>query len=339
MVDLEKVLEATRTLLQDVYHKATIYLSWSDIPLIHDHELIDLKDTTDKIFVCQQDNERAFKLVWYRFVTAQQRGRSYFVDKIGSSQDKVGLTLDCILHAFHIDPFAISPKKDSLSDLHTISILNHNRETATQHEELVRQFGKAWVDVRVRKHNAQVRDIGALQTTLFGLLWSGTVEELKRHSPYSSDDPERPEFEKVVEELERSLRDTIVRPRNQHITIAFCGTVQAGKSSFLNALMGRSILPSDGEPIDSRTLHSILNTTAELPSKACPCRIRHVQGHTVPKLQYQVEPFITALKRLQANPYGRVTYQPPHWENMFEALLSDALSKPSDEGISLRNSR
>ena len=72
----------------------------------------------------------------------------------------------------------------------------------------------------------------------------------------------------------------------------------------------------------------------ELPSTAWPCRLRHVEGQTVPELQFQAEPFLAALKKLQAHQYGQKmqTYQP---ETMFEALLSDAPFEPSDEEILL----
>ena len=75
----------------------------------------------------------------------------------------------------------------------------------------------------------------------------------------------------------------------------------------------------------------------ELPSTAWPCRLRHVEGQTVPELQFQAEPFIAALKKLQAHQYGRSmqTYQPPP-ENMFEALLSNTPSEPTDDEILLR---
>ena len=190
------------------------------------------------------------------------------------------------------------------------------------------------MDDRVRRFNAQVRDIGALQTLLFELLWSGTVEQLKqlkRHSAYSADDPERPEFERAVEELESALQEAIVRSKKQHFSIAFCGMVKAGKSLFLNALMGRAILPSDGEPHDSITPDHMLNIIAELPSTAWPCRLRHVEGQIIPELQFQAEPFLVALKKLQSHQYGRKmqSYQPPP-EDTFEA------PQPSEEEILLR---
>jgi len=70
---------------------------------------------------------------------------------------------------------------------------------------------------------------------------SRTTKEAQR---VPSDDPKRPKFERVVEKLDRALQGAIVHLK---FTIAFCGTVEADKSLSLNALMGRSILPSDGE--------------------------------------------------------------------------------------------
>ena len=83
--------------------------------------------------------------------------------------------------------------------------------------------------------------------------------------------------------------------------------------------------------------YPILTITTELPSTAWPCRVRHVEGQTVPELQFQAEPFLVALKKLQAHQYGRKMqdYRPPE-ENLFEALLSDAPSEPSDEDVLLR---
>jgi len=74
--------------------------------------------------------------------------------------------------------------------------------------------------------------------------------------------------------------------------------------------------------------------TTELRSTACPCRLRHVEGQNLPELRFQAEPFLVALKELQAHQYGRKmsTYQPAP-ENVFEALRSDVLSEPSEEEV------
>ena len=359
MKSLERALQATRSLLEnnpaDPSHEVIENSSGSTKPrkalnfvlnflktnvqLKHRHEFIGgLKVAINEVSVCQQNNNLTFKHIWYRYVVTRQRiGRPSSVENIANIQDRVEQALDSVLNAFHVHPFAVSPEKDSRDNLPTSAILNHNHKTATRHEKLARQIGRAWVDDRISKYNAKVRDHGDLQTSLFELLWSGTVEQLKWHGPHSADDPERLEFERAVEELERALQEAIVRSKKQRFAIAFCGMVKAGKSTFLNALMGRAILPSDGESDDPRMPYLMLSIIAELPSTAWPCRIRHVEGQTVPELQFQAEPFLAALEKLQARQYGRKmqTYQPPP-ENMFEALLSGAPFEPLDEEILLR---
>ena len=358
MESLEKALKAAREMLEETLagnrHETTINPSGNKEPrraldfVLNSltasfrpgprQELIGyVRDATYETFVCRQSNKRAFKLVWNLYVVAQQwTGHPSSVDDIGNIQDHVGLALDSVLDAFHVHPFAVSPEGDSRVNLPTLAILNHNPETATRYEKLVRRIGKGWVDDRLRGFTAHFRHFGTLQTSLFGLLWSGTVEQLKRHSAYSADDPERPEFERAVEELERTLQDAIVRSKKQRFAIAFCGMVNAGKSLLLNALMGRAILPSDGEPHDSRTPYHIPSVIAALRSTAWPCRLRHVEGQTVPELLFQAEPFLIALDRLQALQYGRMmqTYRPP--EKFFEAFFSDAPSKLSDKETLLR---
>ena len=86
----------------------------------------------------------------------------------------------------------------------------------------------------------------------------------------------------------------------------------------------------------SHTLYIIINVSTEFSSTAWPCRLRHVEGQTVPELHLRVKPFLAALKKLQARQYGRMmqNYQPPPKE-MFEAQFSDAPSKPSEEEILL----
>ena len=214
-----------------------------------------LKEATKEVIVCQQNTERAFKLVWNLYVITQQHiGRRPSVHNVGDIQDNVCRALDSVLHAFHSHPFALSPEGDSRVNLLTFTALNHNHQTASRYEELARRIGKAWVDDRIQNYNAQVRDLVALQTSLFELFWSGTIEQLKKRDVNSADDPEQADFEKALLELEKALQEAIVRSKKRRFAIAFCGMVKAGKSLFLNALMGRAILPSDGEYNDPRAL-------------------------------------------------------------------------------------
>jgi hypothetical protein len=303
----------------------------------------DLKDATNEILVCQRNNKRAFKFAWYRHVADHLRPRLFSAYMIGNGEGRVSRAINSVVEIFGYNPFAVSPERIRHGhDLHMFAILNHNHDAATRHEGLARQIGKAWVDEHVRPYDARPYDVRVqwldfMQAWLVQVLWSDTIETIKQHSPHSPDDPERPVFERAVEELERVLQEGMVRSNKQPVSIAFCGTVNAGKSLFLNALMGRLILPSDGESDYFRMSYLILSIIAELRSNALPCRFRHVAGQTDPKLQFQAETFLTALKMFQAHQYGRKmqTYQPLP-KNMFETLLSDAPYEPSDEEILLR---
>ena len=212
-----------------------------------------LKEATKEVIVCQQNTERAFKLVWNLYVATQQHtGRRPSVNNVGDIQDNVCDALDSVLQAFHLHPFALSPESDRRFNLHTFTALNHNHQTAIRYEELARRIGKAWVDDRTHNYNGQVRELADLQTSLFELFWSGTIEQLKKLDVNSGDDPEHADFEKSLIELERALQEAIVRSKKRRFAIAFCGMVKAGKSLFLNALIGRAILPSDGKSNDPR---------------------------------------------------------------------------------------
>jgi hypothetical protein len=134
-----------------------------------------------------------------------------------------------------IGAFALSPEGDSQVKLLTFAALNHSHETANQYEALAQRIGRAWVSDRVPKVDVDVRDLAALQTSLFELLWSGTIEQLKKHEADATPDLERPEFEGALRELEKALQEAIVRAKKQRFAIAFCGMVKAGKSLFLNA--------------------------------------------------------------------------------------------------------
>jgi len=223
-------------------------------PNLRPESIASLNEATREINVCQQNTERAFKLVWNLYVVTQQHTeRRSSVYNVGNIQDNVGQALDSVLHAFHLHPFALSPKGDSKVNLLTFTALNDDHQTAARYDDLARRLGRAWVDDRIQNRNVEICDLAALQTSLFELFWSGTIEQLKQRDVISSADPEQPEYEKALLEFEKALREMIVRSKKRRFTIAFCGTTRAGKSLFMNALMGRAILPSDGESNGSRT--------------------------------------------------------------------------------------
>jgi len=119
MESLERALKATRLLLEEnpagnrkevtvnpsgnreprrALHLVLNVLKANLRPGYRQELTSDLKDATFEISVCQQNNERAFKLVWNLYVVAQQwTGRHISVDDIVNIQDH-GETPDSVLH-------------------------------------------------------------------------------------------------------------------------------------------------------------------------------------------------------------------------------------------------
>ena len=117
--------------------------------------------------MCQQNNERVFKPVWYLYVANQQwRDCAFSVNNIGDIPVRVWLALDAVLGAFQFYPFAVSPEKIRREyGPHIFAILNRNYEAVTHHQKLARRIGKAWVDDRVRGNfnDSQVQELDAVK--------------------------------------------------------------------------------------------------------------------------------------------------------------------------------
>ncbi|KAG8824093.1 hypothetical protein FRC19_002548 [Serendipita sp. 401] len=270
-----------------------------------DETIESLKNTCKDLEVTRSVCQRSFKRVWNLYIVYQQKpSRRQTMESIGGGAD-INRALDDVLCAFQRRPFFISPEGENRVQFPRLTILNQNHEYAKRHEELMRSAGRDWVQDNIDRDGflnssgrvtSQVQALGQLQTSLFELLWSSTIEQMKRHGDPDILALESSDFQRELIELEKALQESILRAKKQRFAIAFCGMVKAGKSLFLNALIGESILPSD-----------------ELPSTAWPCRLRHVPGQKIPELTFDDGPFISGLRALQKAQYSAKvkSYQPP----------------------------
>ena len=225
-----------------------------------------IRDTSKDLDVCRNNCESAFKMLWHLYVIYQQApNRQSSVDN-RYHEGALGPALDNVLSAFNHKPFSVSPEGDNRIQYARLTALNQSHDCAKRHEELMKRAGRAWVDERADRHStnqqtgkiiSKVQALGQLQTSLFELLWTSTVEQLKRHGSGWADEgivngkgrlnPELTAFKSDLLDLEKGLQEAILRAKKQRFAIAFCGMVKAGKSLFLNALIGEPILPSDGQ--------------------------------------------------------------------------------------------
>jgi hypothetical protein len=206
----------------------------------------DLNESRLDILDNRQKIKRAFKLLWNLwglYTIAQQQENAGSAFSLGRNIVKpVAEALDAVSWEFNRHPFGISRPSGSFS----LSVLNHDHDAASRKEKLARKLGKCWIDDRVNRHHVPSNRLIDVQIILFELIWSGTIQQLRENPTRSTSDPEYKEFEQILDELDNSLQEVIARSRRPRFTLSFYGMVKAGKSLFLNALIGKTVLPSNG---------------------------------------------------------------------------------------------
>ena len=203
----------------------------------------ELREARINILDNQQNIKRDFRHLWNLYIIFQQQenvGTTFSLNRC-SAKSMTG-ALDAVSWDFINHPFGISRSCGSFS----LSVLNRDHDTASKKEELAKKLGKQWIDDRVNRHHVPANELIDVQIPLFELIWSGTMQQLRGNPTYSTNDPEHREFEQILNQLDSSLQEVIARSKRPRFTISFCGMVKAGKSLFLNALIGNIVLPSNG---------------------------------------------------------------------------------------------
>ena len=204
--------------------------------------ITDLNNITSNLLDNRRKAKRAFKLVWALYALSQP---SPPIDPKSTSTGDSARALDTIHLEFIRNPFAISPAH---SNSHApFSVLNSDKTIATSNHKLAKRLGKQWIDEYIDSRKASSSQLVEAQITLFKCIRNGTIEHLKTNPTHDADDREHIDFQQTLNELDRSLQEVIARSTRPKFAISFYGMVKAGKSSFLNAMIGKVVLPSDGE--------------------------------------------------------------------------------------------
>ena len=198
-----------------------------------------LEDFTRNLRDSRRNAKCAFKLVWYLYSLSQQRSLCITL-KEPDARDPANAALDLVESEFIRHPFAISRSAHSRSRTPFL-ILNRDHKTATETEVLAKRLGKDWTGDYLDSRNTSPRALLEAQVALFELVWSGTVQHLK-----GAEDPEYEEYQQTLDQLDKSLQEVIARSQQPRFTLSFYGMVKAGKSLFLNAMIGKEVLPSGG---------------------------------------------------------------------------------------------
>ena len=167
--------------------------------------------------------------------------------------------LDATEAIFVQAPFAISPQANART-----LILNQSRNSAEQHATTMEHIGTRFVD-KTLSGQPGVTELGdvqysVLEHVLHGFV--GAVNDLPevRSLLRGNDGMEGSAFDEALAHLQMALEDAQACRKTAKFSIAFLGMVNAGKSLFLNALIGRTILPHDGMtiyPFYVLTVHAV----------------------------------------------------------------------------------
>jgi hypothetical protein len=124
--------------------------------------------------------------------------------------------------------------------------LNQNHDNIERLKDCMFRCGSEWVQELSRPESGTHSKsfyLDQLQAHLFTQMWSGTVGMLKGHG---NDTARNGQLLENVSQLVSDLERFISTSARERILFGFFGMTKAGKSTFLNALIGQSILPSDG---------------------------------------------------------------------------------------------
>ncbi|KLO16276.1 hypothetical protein SCHPADRAFT_938044 [Schizopora paradoxa] len=191
----------------------------------------------------------------------------------------------------------------------------------------MRNLGRQWV----KKHFPSTSESSILtlaETTVLEKLLTSidldlAVQDLEATSGGNegvADDSHRLRLALMQSTMLRKIRYI----RTRRYSIAFVGTIKAGKSLFLSELMGYNPFPSD--------------------ETSCPCRLSHIKGQQEPSLTIDLGYFQDCIESLRKKGFGTMMkgYEPPMNDCTFSALLDtpddlliseDTTSSPFEDSI------
>ncbi|GBE87120.1 hypothetical protein SCP_1003670 [Sparassis crispa] len=171
-----------------------------------------------------------------------------------------------------------------------LQVVKFDEDWMSMYTRAFQEVGRIWVERNLSQNTVPI--IGKAQTSLLQNIERLIYQE-PTHNRMASD---KSSVRQHLLEMLTSIRREVAREMDQKFSIAFCGMVKAGKSLFLNALMGCLVLPSD-----------------ELPSTAWPCRLQHVKGQARPSLEIDASYFRLAIEQLKQHKYSILmdNFKPP----------------------------
>ncbi|CCA77062.1 hypothetical protein PIIN_11047 [Serendipita indica DSM 11827] len=172
-----------------------------------------LMSTTKDVDICRGNCNRSFKRVWNLYQLYQQPpNRQASITSIRS--DGIEGALDDVELAFYKRPFSVSAEGSVRVAFNSLSMLNRTSENSTKHMKLMKDIGHRWAQSGMDRNDflgqpgkpiSKIQALGRLQTSLFELIWSGTIEQMKRPQNIEILAQEKSEFKTELEIRHRFL--------------------------------------------------------------------------------------------------------------------------------------
>lgn len=139
-----------------------------------------------------------------------------------------------------------------------------------------------------------------------------------------------PDLTGPVEALAQAAKEKLVEwfvvscRRYLALTLAIGGRISEGKSSLLNAILGKKILPTDSEFYKYSFLMGRSSCISGVVETAVPCCIRHAPGQSIPALELPyMKPYTHALEQ-----FRKLQPEDEHWSQEQQKQLNDLKCKP-----------
>lgn len=140
---------------------------------------------------------------------------------------------------------------------------------------LAKRLGKDWIINSLYSRNASSSPPLEAQITLFKLVRSGTVQHLKSDPTHNADDPRYEKLQQNLDQSDKFLQEATAHSQHPRFALSFYEMVNSGKSLFLNAMIGKDVLPSGGTYACKIVCMECLHGSLELPSTAWPYLLVH----------------------------------------------------------------
>lgn len=113
--------------------------------------------------------------------------------------------------------------------------------------DVMSTLGQRWIETTIDSERSGFSPLSKAQLALFQHMWVYTTRIIRDSAlgwelPAQSRDFER--FEVLHDQLDQHLRDALLRQTNSSYSMVFISTESSGKSTFLNALIGKPVLPT-----------------------------------------------------------------------------------------------